>query len=64
MIGEPVLWGVGPDKLPEFLERHGWRLCPPPERYDLRRRYLEPAGLGDAPLGDIEFLAAAESVAG
>ena len=62
-MGEPVHWGVRAGELPEFLEGHGWRLSPPPERYDLRRRYLEPAGLGAQPLGAIEFVAVAESLA-
>jgi methyltransferase (TIGR00027 family) len=60
MIGEPILWGVDQDKLPGFLEGLGYRLGSPHERYDLKRRFLEAGGLGERPLGGIEFVAVAE----
>jgi methyltransferase (TIGR00027 family) len=57
--GEPLTWGVAEGELAPLLEAHGFRLAGPPERFDLRRRYLEPAGLGDEPLGTIEGFALA-----
>jgi methyltransferase (TIGR00027 family) len=63
-LGEPLLWSLPEGGLQAFLEAHGYRLCVPPERCDLRRRYLEPAGLGDLPLGEIELLAVAETAGG
>ena len=62
MMGEPLRWSIRQGELPQFLAEHGYRLCPPAERYDLRRRYLEPAGLGLRALGGIEHLAVAETV--
>ncbi len=62
LLGEPMRWGLRDGELESFLEHSGYRLLPPLERLDLRRRYLEPAGLGDKPLGGIELMAAAESV--
>lgn len=56
--GEPWRWGVRSERLPDFLAEHGWRLAEP-ERYNLRRRYLEPAGLGDELLSTVEPLAVA-----
>lgn len=61
--GEPIRWAVHPDDVPAFLEPHGYRLAGgagPAERFDLRSRYLEPAGLGDDPLGDLENISLAE----
>ena len=60
MVGEPMLWGIADGELPGFLEGLGYRLAPPPERYDLRRRFLEPAGLGERGLGGVEFVAVAQ----
>jgi methyltransferase (TIGR00027 family) len=62
LLGEPLRWSVREGGLQEFLASHGYRLSPPPERYDLRRRYLEPAGLGGLELGRVELLASAETV--
>ncbi len=50
VVGEPLLWGPRAGELGAFLEEHGWRLAGE-ERCDLRRRYLEPAGLGEEPAG-------------
>jgi methyltransferase (TIGR00027 family) len=57
LIGEPILWGV--DKPARFLESLGYALGEPPERYDLRQRFLLPNGV-DRQLGGIEFVAVAE----
>jgi methyltransferase (TIGR00027 family) len=60
LTGEPFLWGVREGELEPFLAAHGLDLEGPPDRYDLRRRYLEPAGLGaGVPLSRIERLAIA-----
>ena len=56
--GEPWQWGIRTEKLPNFLAEHGWSLADP-ERYDLRRRYLESAGLEGEPLSKVEPLAVA-----
>jgi methyltransferase (TIGR00027 family) len=60
-LGEPLLWSVREGGIGELLEEHGYHLSPPAGRYDLRRRYLEPAGLGGLPLGSVERLAVAET---
>lgn len=57
--GEPFRWGVRRQELPTLLADHGWTLLPE-ERFDLRRRYLEPERLGDEPLSTAERLAVAE----
>jgi methyltransferase (TIGR00027 family) len=57
LSGEPLRWGVAAGELAGFLAAAGWRL--EVERYDLRTRYLEPAGLGNRPLADIEVYARA-----
>jgi methyltransferase (TIGR00027 family) len=59
LIGEPWLWGVGEGGLEDFLSERGFCLVAP-ERCDLKSRYLEPAGLADRPLGDVERVAIAE----
>lgn len=56
--GEPWQWGIRSKRLPEFLAAHGWSLADP-ERYDLRRRYLKPAGLTHESLSMVEPLAVA-----
>ena len=63
MIGEPWLWGVVEGTLPDFLAKRGLQLMAA-ERCDLRSRYLQPAGLGDRPLGDVERVAIAEKATG
>jgi O-methyltransferase involved in polyketide biosynthesis len=60
-MGERVRWGVREDELGAFLEARGFRPVGPPERADLRVRYLLPAGL-DSPLGGVERVALAEPV--
>jgi methyltransferase (TIGR00027 family) len=60
LIGEPWRWGIRKGTLQEFMSRHGFVLDVSPERCDFRRRYLEPAGLADQPLGDIEHVAIGE----
>jgi len=60
--GEPIVWGLRDEDVGGFLEQRGFRLTEPIERFDLRERYLVPAGLGDEPLGRLERLALAERV--
>lgn len=55
--GEPLVWGVEAGELAGFLAITGWRL--EVERFDLRQRYLVPAGLADRPLADVEVYALA-----
>jgi methyltransferase (TIGR00027 family) len=57
MGGEPLRWAVGEGELAAVLGAAGWHL--EVETFDLRARYLEPAGLGDSPLADIELFALA-----
>ncbi len=60
IVGEPLKWGIGPDALTGFLEAHGYALQPSPTPEQLRAHYLEPVGLGDEIVGDIELIAVAE----
>jgi hypothetical protein len=46
--------------LQDLLAKRGFHLIAP-ERCDLKSRYLEPAGLSDRPLGDVERVAIATS---
>jgi len=64
LAGEEIHWGMRDEELAPFLEERGFRLAGPLESFDLRQRYLVPAGLGDEPLGRIERLALAERVDG
>jgi hypothetical protein len=41
------------------LKQRGYRLEESPTPEELRRRYLEPVGLGDELVGDFELLASA-----
>lgn len=60
LVGEPIRWSVRPPELGPFLERQGYALDASPERVDLRRRYLVPAGLAAEPLGQGELMAVAD----
>jgi methyltransferase (TIGR00027 family) len=60
LVGEPFRWSARPSELGPFLERHGYALDISPERVNLRRRYLEPAGLHSEPLGEGELMAVAD----
>ena len=59
-VGEPLKWGIGKDALSGFLGAHGYTLEQSPTPEQLRVRYLEPVGLGDEIVGDIELMAAAK----
>ncbi len=63
VAGEPLRWATTETRLVELLARHGLRFEEDRARYDLRRRFLEPAGLGELKVGTLERLGVAESVA-
>lgn len=62
LLGEPWRWAIRRDEAPEFFKRHGYLYDESPELYDFRRRYLEPAGLADRALAEIELVALARTV--
>ncbi|WP_375771502.1 SAM-dependent methyltransferase [Archangium gephyra] len=55
LAGEPLLWLVQDGELGPFLARHGFRQDASPERVELHRRYLLPAGLPEVPVSEFEF---------
>lgn len=61
IVGEPFRWGMQPQLLEAFLEQRGFRLCGPPNRFDLRSRYLIPSGI-DQRVGDAELMGVAETL--
>jgi len=56
--GEPLRWTPRAEELAPLLASAGWRLVE--ERFDLRQRYLVPAGLAERPLGGVEIYSLAE----
>ena len=60
VVGEPLKWGIRQDALAGFLEAHGYALHQSPTPEQLRAHYLEPVGLGDEIVGDIELMVAAK----
>ena len=60
LVGEPLKWGIRQDALAGFLEAQGYVLHQSPTPEQLRARYLEPVGLGEEIVGDIELMAAAK----
>jgi methyltransferase (TIGR00027 family) len=59
LMGEPLQWSVREGELEPFIAGAGFRLLGPPERCDLRERYLKPAGIA-APVGMLERFAVAQ----
>ncbi len=59
LIGEPLRWAVRGEELRGFLEQSGFCLLGPGDRFDLRQRYLVPAGI-DQEVGRLERFAVAE----
>lgn len=56
--GEPLQWEVPVDDgIEPFLESLGYRYDDNPDRFDLRKRYLEPIGESERRLGTLENLA-------
>lgn len=62
VVGEPFRWGVDAQGIEPFLATHGFRVTGEAERFDLKRRYVEPAGHGDWAVSRFERVVAAESV--
>ena len=62
--GEPLKWGIRQDALADFLEAWGYTLDQSPTPEQLRAQYLEPVGLGDEIVGDIELMATARVARG
>ncbi|NIM52616.1 MAG: SAM-dependent methyltransferase [Gemmatimonadales bacterium] len=60
LVGEPLRWGAREGELDRILAAAGFRLLGPPERFDLRQRYLAPAGI-DQPVGQVERFVVAEA---
>ncbi len=58
--GEPVRYGLSPRGVKAFLLRRGFRLRARADHRTLRAAYLDPLGV-QLPLGEAEFLVAAES---
>jgi methyltransferase (TIGR00027 family) len=59
LVGEPVNWAIRREALAAFLCARGYTLDRSPTPEQLRVHYLEPVGLGDAIVGDIELMAVA-----
>jgi methyltransferase (TIGR00027 family) len=59
VVGEPLKWGIRQDELAGFLRAHGFILDRSPTPEQLRVHYLEPVGLGDEIMGDVELMAVA-----
>lgn len=57
--GEPFRWALARTNVEAFAAEHGWQLAALSSPEELRRRFLAPHGLGDAPLAIGEFVALA-----
>lgn len=62
LSGEAIVWGLRDEDVAPFLDERGFQLAGPLEAFDLKQRYLVPAGMADEPLGRLERLALAERV--
>ena len=60
-VGEPLKWGIRQDALAAFVGAHGYTLDQAPTAEQLRVRYLEPVGIADEIVGDIELMAVARA---
>ena len=58
-LGEPFRWALARTDVEAFAAQHGWDLASLSSPGELRRRFLTPAGLGDAPLATGESVATA-----
>jgi len=61
LAGEPFRWGVQEDGIEPFLKAQGFRILGASSQFDLKQRYLEPAGHGDRVVARLERVVAAES---
>lgn len=57
--GEPFRWALARTDVAAFAAQHGWELASLSSPEELRRRFLTPAGLGNAPLATGESVATA-----
>lgn len=55
--GESFRWALARTDVEAFAAQHGWELASLSSPEELRRRFLTPAGLGDAPLATGESVA-------
>lgn len=60
--GEPLRWGMDPERLPAFLDERGFALRELAGSQTFRQRYLEPRGLSHTPLAHGEFVCLAQPV--
>ncbi len=63
LAGEPLRWTTTEADLIARLAHHDLRFDADPARYDLRRRFLEPEGLGNLEVGKLERVGVAERIA-
>ena len=62
LVGEPFRWGVTDEGIEPFLTAYGYSILGDEDRYDLKKRYLEPVAKGDQPVSRLERVVAAEPV--
>lgn len=60
LVGEPFRWGVGAEGIEPFLGSHGFQVLGDFRRFDLKQRYVEPAGHADWVVARLEGVVAAE----
>jgi len=61
LFGEPFRWGVDEDGIEPVVAARGFRVVGDSTRFDLKARYLKPAGKGDWVVARLERVVAAES---
>jgi methyltransferase (TIGR00027 family) len=61
LVGEPFDWGVQKDGIEPFLRAHGFRILGDDTRFDLKERYLDPAGMEERVVARLERVVAAEA---
>ena len=61
LVGEPFRWGVGEEGIERFLTTRGFRVLGESRRFDLKQRYLDPAGHGDWVVARLERVVAAQT---
>lgn len=61
LAGEPFDWGVQEAGIEPFLLAQGFRVLGEASRFDLKERYLVPAGMGERVVARLERVVAAQS---
>jgi methyltransferase (TIGR00027 family) len=56
LVQEPFAWAIDASQLEAFLARIGWKVAAICGAAELRTQFLAPAGLGDEPLAEGEYL--------